>query len=383
MRAIEGVFFSTELSYTEKLRQTGASKGVSKAQEQELEKLLSHYEEVFKEPKGLPPKREKEYVITLLEGHEPVNVRPYRYSHHHKNEIEKQVKELLSTRVIRHNQSAFCSPVILVKKKDEMWRTCIDYRALNKVTVPDKFPIPVIDELLDELYGAQFFWKLDLKSGYHQVRVRPENVHKTAFRTHEGHYEYLVMSFGLMNALSTFQSPMNEIFRPMLGKFVLVFFDDILVYSPTWDTHMQHLTMVLDTLLGQQLVANRKKCAFAQTSVEYLGHVISKDGVVMDPNKVSSVLSWPVPKNVKGVRGFLGLIDNYRKYIKDYEKLAKSLTELTKKEGFQWGPKAQETFEILKIKITTAPVLALLDFSQQFFIESLRVMLQGKAWARF
>lgn len=259
----------------------------------------------------------------------------------------------------------------MVRKKDGQWRFCVDYRLLNELTVKNKHPLPVIDELLDELAGATVFSKLDLRSGYHQIRMAEGEEHKIAFHTHQGLYEFLVMPFGLTSAPATFQSTMNQVLATCLRKSVLVFIDDILVYSPSIDMHAVHLREVFQLLQQHQLYIKRNKCSFALTELEYLGHVISSHGVATDKTKIQAVSNWPTLANVKSLRGFLGLTGYYRKYVKHYWILAQPLTQLLKKGVlFLWGPAQKEAFEQLKHAMTTAPVLSLPNFQQTFAVET-------------
>jgi hypothetical protein len=220
-----------------------------------------------------------------------VNAHPYRYSPQHKDKIERQVTAMLQARVIVPSMRPSASPVLLVQKKDGEWRFCIDYHRLNELTIKNTFPMPVINELLEELAGAKFFSKLDLRVGYHQIRMRLEDEAKTAFKTHQGHYHFRVMSFGLCNAPATFQCIMNSILSPCLRKFALVFMDDILVYSPTLLEYAHHLAAVLKLLQDNQFFVKPSKCSFAQTELEYLGHIVSADGVATDPRKTQAMQS--------------------------------------------------------------------------------------------
>ncbi|PNX92586.1 Ty3/gypsy retrotransposon protein, partial [Trifolium pratense] len=336
----------------------------------EILHLLQQYPTVFNTPHGLPPSRQHDHCIPLLPNTPPINVKPYRYPHSQKEAMTAIIHDMLQEGIIVPSNSPYSSPVLLVRKKDGTWRFCVDYRALNAVTVRDRFPIPTIDELLDELGSASVFTKIDLRSGYHQIRVIPEDTHKTAFRTFDGHYEFLVMPFGLTNAPSTFQSAMNDLFRPYLRRFVLVFFDDILIYSRCYSDHLLHLKLTLDLLASNTFVAKLSKCVFAVNKVDYLGHVISVDGVTPDPDKIQAILDWPAPRSLTALRGFLGLTGFYRRFVRHYATLAAPLTDLLKSNKFTWSTDADAAFTTLKSKMTTTPVLVLPDFSKTFVVET-------------
>lgn len=213
-----------------------------------IQEVLKQFQEIFEEPKDVPPSRPQDHAINLILNAKLISMRPYRYPYFHKNEIEKIVRKLLASGVIQHSQSPFSSSMLLVRKANGIQGLGVYYRGLNAVTIKDKFPIPVVEELMDELHGAVFFSKLDLRSEYHQILVRPEDVHKTAFRTHDGHYEFLVMHFRLTNVPSTFQSLMNKVLQPYLRKFISVFFDNILIYSKIETEHGEYLRVTLETL---------------------------------------------------------------------------------------------------------------------------------------
>ena len=334
--------------------------------------LLQEYEDIFpeEEPSGLPPLRGIEHQIDFIPGATLPNRPAYRANPEETKEIQRQVEDLLTKGKIRESMSPCAVPVIVVPKKDNSWRMCTDCRAINKITVKYRYPIPRLDDMLDELCGAVIFSKIDLKSGYHQIRIREGDEWKTAFKTKYGLYEWLVMPFGLTNAPSTFMRLMNHVLRVFIGKFVVVYFDDILVYSKNVEEHLDHLRAVLDTLRRESLYANFKKCSFCMDKIVFLGFVVSANGIEVEKDKVKAILDWPTPKNISEVRSFHGLASFYRRFVKNFSTIAAPLNEIVKKEvGFHWGEKQQHAFDLLKEKLTTAPILTLPNFDKTFELE--------------
>jgi hypothetical protein len=248
--------------------------------------------------------------------------------------------------------------VLFAKKKDETLRLCIDYRQLNKMTIKNKYPLPRIDDLFDQLKGACVFSKIDLRLGYHQVMIKEKDMQKTAFRTRYGHYEFVVMPFGLTNAPAIFMDLINRVFRSYLDKFVVVFIDDILIYSSSQMEHAYHLREVLETLRRNKLYAKLSKCEFWLNEVVFLGHVISEKGISVDPKKIEVVLKWERPTNVTEIHSFLGLAGYYRRFIKGFSTIASPMTRLTRKEvKFEWSKDCEASFQELKSRLTSALVL--------------------------
>ena len=322
--------------------------------------LLRKYQDVFPAtlPDGLPPERSMFHTIPLEEGAKPPFRRAYRLSPAEMREVESTIKELLAKGYIEPSNSPYGAPVLFVHKKDGSLRMVIDYRSLNKLTVKNKYPLPRIDALLDQLQGAQYFSSLDLMSGYHQIKIKNDDVCKTAFNTPFGHYQWRVLSFGLTNAAATFQQEMNKIFGHL--PFVVVYLDDILIFSKTKHEHMQHLETVFQILRNNKYYAKLSKCDFLRTMVPFLGHVVGKDGVQVDPAKTAAVEAWPRPQSIHDVRSFLGLANYFRKYVLGYSNLVAPLNALLKNDTtFQWSTECQQAFDGVKYALAHAPVLAL------------------------
>jgi hypothetical protein len=285
------------------------------------------------------------------------------------DELKKQLKKLLEQGFVRPSASPWGSPVLFVEKKDNTKRMCIDYRTLNSMTIKNKYPLPRIEDLLDRLRKAQFFSKIELRSGYHQMKIREQDIPKTAFTTRYGLYEFVVVSFGLTNAPAYFMNLMNKVFMEELDRFVVVFIDDILIYSETTEEHEEHLRVVLERLRQRKLYAKFSKCEFWMEKVAFLGHVLSAEGIAVDPSKVESVTKWEQPLNVTDIRSFLGLAGYYQRFIENFSKIAKPMTELLKNNTkFEWSEACEKSFQELKTRLTTAPVLTLPDIKKDFMV---------------
>ncbi|WVZ80465.1 hypothetical protein U9M48_027936 [Paspalum notatum var. saurae] len=321
-------------------KQLSHTVNVTKAQLIEKIPVVSDFSDVFPEElPGLPPDRDVEFAIELVPGTTLVSRRPYRMALDELKELKDQGGK----------------------------RLCVDYRPLNAVTVKNKYPLPHIDILFDQLAGAKVFSKIDLRSDYKEIKIREEDIPKIAFSTRYDLYEYLVMSFGLTNAPAFFMYMMNSVFMNELDKFVVVFIDDILIYSKSEEEHKEHLRIVLTRLREHKLYAKFSKCAFWLKEVSFLGHILSEKGVPVDPSKVRDVLNWKQPETVTEIRSFLGLAGYYRRFIKDFSKTVKPMTSLTKKNAkYLWGPKCKEAFQTLKKLLTTAPVLLQPDVTKPF-----------------
>ncbi|KAL0545979.1 hypothetical protein IC582_015883 [Cucumis melo] len=336
------------------------------------EPVVRDYPDVFPEElPGLPPHTEVEFAIELERDTVPISRAPYRMAPAELKELKVQLQELLDKGFIRPSVSPWGAPVLFVKKKDGSMRLCINYRELNKVTIKNRYPLPRIDDLFDQLQGATVFSKIDLRSRYHQLRIKDGDVPKTAFRSRYGHYEFIVMSFGLTNAPAVFMDLMNRVFREFLDTFVIVFINDILIYSKTKAEHEEHLRMVLQTPWDNKLYAKFSKCEFWLKQVSFLGHVVSNAGVYVDPAKIEAVTSWPRPFTVSEVSSFLGLAGYYRQFVENFSRIATPLTQLTRKGApFVWSKACEDSFQNLKQKLVTAPVLTVPDGSGSFVIYS-------------
>ncbi|GJR46677.1 putative nucleotidyltransferase, ribonuclease H [Tanacetum coccineum] len=310
-----------------------------KIKEKRLEDVpvIRDFPEVFPEElPGLSPPRQVEFRIDLIPGAAPVARAPYRLAPSEMKELSKQLQELSEKGFIRPSSSPWGAPVLFVKKKDGSFRMCIDYRELNKLTIKNRYPLPRIDDLFDQLQGSSVYSKIDLRSGYHQLRIREEDIPITAFRTRYGHYEFQVMPFGLTNAPAVFMDLMNRVCKPYLDKFVIVFIDDILIYSKNKEEHGKHLKTILNLLRSEKLYAKFSKCDFWLDSVQFLGHVIDSSGVHVDPAKIEAIKNWAAPT--------------------------------TPTEPYVWGDDEEEAFQTLKLKLCSAPILSLPEGSEDFVV---------------
>ena len=307
-------------------------------QPEEVKSMLQEFKDVFPEelPDHLPPMCDIQQAIDFVPGATLPNLPHYKMSPAEHAKLQRQVEELLRKGFVRESMSPCAVPALLTSKKDGTWRMCVNSRAINKITVKYRFPIPRLDDKLDIMAGATIFSKIDLKSGYHQIRVRSSDKWKTAFKTKDGLYEWTVMHFGLSNALNTFMRVMTQVLKPFMGKFLVVYFDDILIYSKSREQHFDHLTQVCTTLRKENVYGNLKKCSFFTDRVVFLGFIVSFEGVSADPQKVQAIVEWPEPRNIHEIRSFHGLASFYRRFIKGFSTIMALITDYMKQGEFVW-----------------------------------------------
>lgn len=293
-----------------------------------LQPMLAEFSDIMPEelPHGLPPMRNIQHQIDLVPGASLPHLAHYRMSPKEHEELHRQVTELIKKGLVRESMSPCAVPALLTPKKDGTWRMCVDSRAINKITIKYRFPIPRLEDILDMLYGSRVFSKVDLRSGYHKIRIRPGDEWNTAFKTRDGLYEWLVIPFGLSNAPSTFTRLMTEVLRPFIGKFVVVYFDDILIFSRNSEDHIEHLRRVFEALRRESLYINLKKCSFMVDKVLFQGYVVSADGISVDEDKVKAIRDWPTPKTLTQVRSFHGLATFYRRFIRNFSSIVRRVT---------------------------------------------------------
>ncbi|GJP32787.1 hypothetical protein CLOM_g17383, partial [Closterium sp. NIES-68] len=326
----------------------------------DLAKIIREYPEIFPDdlPSGLPPERPQDHKIELEPGAQPTVCTQWRIAQPELQELRNQLDYLLAKGFIRPSTSPFAAPIVFTPKKDGGLRMCTGYRALNRVTIKSCYPIPRTDELINNLRGDRYFSKIDLRGGYYQIRVFTDDCHKTPFRIRYGSYEYTVMPFGLTNAPSTFQLTMNGVFRDLLDKCMIIDLDDILIYSKTRKQHLKDLEAVFQRLQQHRLITKGSKCEFLKQEMEFLGHVISTEGIRIDPKKLQAIQEWKPPTNLQQLQSFLGFVNYVRRFIPNMAGLTGPLTDLLHKGHFyEWGETQQAAFETLKTLLMSPPVL--------------------------
>ncbi|RYE95918.1 MAG: hypothetical protein EOO78_22560, partial [Oxalobacteraceae bacterium] len=322
---------------------------------------------------GDPPPGGVTHRIVLKDGAQPYARPLRRMSTQEMDELKRQLQEYLDSGRLRPSESPWGTNVIFAKKKDGSLRFCVDYRGLNDLTVRNSYPLPHMDDLFDRLQGARYFSKIDLRTGFYQIAMADEDCAKTAFRTRYGHFEWTVLPMGLTNAPATFQHLMNHTFRAFLDKCVLVFLDDIVVYSRTLDDHTREVRAALQRLREARLYAKASKCELFMGEIEFLGHHVGRGGLRVMADKVDAVQQWPTPRSAGDVRSFLGLAGYYRRFVQDFSRLAAPLHDLTHTadgQQYAWLPAHQAAFDALKAALKAAPVLALPDPDRQYVVNT-------------